>query len=138
VLVTLGIIALQLVLDFTPRLREKNQSSVHRDPIRWKRRNDIDKNQAGYWIKNANLKSSTSSRELVIMIWLFAMLASIYLFGFLIAMPLFVFVSLLFMMRERWIITAAVTLSVALILYCILFLLVQNHSIGGILWRFLR
>jgi hypothetical protein len=137
VIVTLALIGIQLLLDLFPRLTERTGALKRIDP----QNTEGFINMVMYQPDSKPLidrqNPPSFQKELEIFVWLLLIPLLIYLFGFLTASPLFVFVSFRLWLREGWLISIATAIGLWSLLYGVFVILLGTHLEGGIIWQLL-
>jgi hypothetical protein len=127
VIVTFLLILFQLLLDLFSRVTEKNCTS---------KQTDLLKSQA-FRVLGEDKKIPAFWEELRIFLWLLVIPTSIYIFGFLISAPLFVFITLKFWFKESWLISLGIAVGLLCLLYGVFDIFLVTHLEGGIFWKLL-
>jgi hypothetical protein len=132
---TLALLAFQLTLDLVPRLARKYGSLEKKDlfsvePLREKSRDRANP-------ERAQEEAIRSSRELISFLWLLAMLALLYIFGFPIALPVYTFLYLKRRSGESWQLSAAAAAGMCGLVYGVLILMLRVRLYEGRLWSWL-
>lgn len=135
VIPTFLLLALQLLLDLLPRLAEKysvieRQDMFRVEPLR-------EKSLSGQSAEQSEEIVLRRSRELNALLWLLAMFGLIYLFGFLIALPLYVFLYLKRQSKEGWLISITVAAGICGLLYGMFMFAIGTGLYEGHLWRWI-
>jgi hypothetical protein len=129
---TLALLLFQLIMDLLPRLAKtysglEQKDLFHVESLREK---------VSQGIEDAEGKALQRNREGKAFLWLLAMLALIYLLGFLIALPLY---TLLYLRRrsERWLLAVPVAAGIACLIYGMSILGLGTRLYEGLLWEWL-
>lgn len=132
---TMCLLAFQLVLDLCPRLARKYGRLEKKDlfkvePLR-------EKSSARTASEPPAEEPAGGDKEANVFLWLLAMLASLFLFGFLIGLPLYVFLYLKLRSGEGWLISSGMAAGVLGLLSLILVFALRARLYEGELWGWL-
>lgn len=130
---TLGLLAIQSILDVMPRLAGKSGAFDKKDvfgvrPLLEKRQVRVDREPAG---------TRRRSRELTTVLWLSLMFALIYLCGFVVALPTYTFLYLKRRSGAGWRTSAAVAAGMVALLYGVFVFVLPVRMYEGLLWNWL-
>jgi hypothetical protein len=75
-----------------------------------------------------------AKKEAVIILWLVGLTAAMYLIGFLLAIPLYMFLFLLLFARENWKLSLGMSVGVFAVIYLIFVKVLNVHVHGGLLF----
>jgi len=134
---TLGLLVIQLLMDLVPSLaplrRRLEKTDVfgiesHRETSQQATSRQLDQPAEGGMI---------IKREFIVISWIFLLLVSIYLFGFLYAVPIFMLFYLRERLRENRQLSLAVSIGTWAILYGVFLLLLGVQLYEGRLWQWL-
>ena len=125
---TLGLLIFQLALDLVPGLEERYRRFEKADLFgieRIRERVTADKID----------KVSQSRQEFNLMLWLLMLVASIYLFGLMIALPAYTFLYLRWRSRESWKLSITIAIGIYCLIYSVFILalrvrLYEGHLLG--------
>jgi hypothetical protein len=129
---TLALLLFQLIMDLLPRLAKTYGGLEQKDLFSVESLRE----KVSQQIEDAEGKAPQPDREGRAFLWLLAMLALIYLLGFLIALPLY---TLLYLKRrsERWLIAVPVAVGIACLIYGMSILDLGARLYEGLLWQWL-
>ncbi|HET9531918.1 MAG TPA: hypothetical protein VFQ92_16280 [Blastocatellia bacterium] len=132
---TMCLLAFQLVLDLSPRLARKYSSLEKKDlfkvePLR-------EKSSALTESEQPAEEPTGGEKESNVFLWLLVMLASLFLFGLLVGLPLYVFLYLKLRTGEGWLISSAMAAGVLGLLSLIFIFALRARLYEGELWGWL-
>lgn len=134
VIPTLGLLLFQLLIDMFPRVAEKFSRFEKKDVFRVEPLREKSHNEAG---AEQGEEGSRRSQEMIAFLWLSSMLALIYLFGFLIALPVYIFLYLRKRSDEGWLMSAAIAAGMFSLIYGVFILTLGIRLYEGNLWKWL-
>jgi hypothetical protein len=135
VIPTLLLLVIQLMIDLLPQLAKKysiieRQDVFRVEPLR-------EKSLSGLSDERQEEDVSRRNRELKALLWLLVMFGLIYLLGFLIALPLYVFLYLKQQSGEGWMISITTAAGIFALLYGVFVFAIGTGLYEGHLWRWI-
>jgi hypothetical protein len=130
---TLAVITIQLVLDLVPVLAQKFSPF---EKIRFAGTEAL-QNKTLADGPGSVTRTLLSRRELCAFFWIFLMLLYIYVFGILLAVPLYTFLYLTIRAKERWLLSIVMAATLSGLVYGVFVLLLDASLYRGHLWDWL-
>lgn len=135
VILTMGLLLLQLLLDLLPRLTRRygrlEQIKPHRSE--WVR----EKIRTSFTADPVVPAEEPQATQLSIFVWLLMMVSLVYFLGFLIAIPLYMLLYLRGRSGEGWPLSLAMAGAMWSLPYGLFHLVLRTHLYEGLLWRWL-
>ena len=128
----LGLVTLQLVMDFVPAVAKKLQrpagekDSSGEDEMVEKRKDARRQPLTAEISKKRN-------KETNIFVWVIGLMGSIYLFGYLIAVPLFLFLFLRIRASASWLLSIIVTAAMEIVVYTVFMTILRIPLYKGLI-----
>ncbi len=136
--VTLVLILFQSLLDVLPRLAQRIHIIEQTDPLKTGQIKGVAKSPARSNSHQGAARFPTLTREVGVFLWILMIPAAIYLFGFLMAVPLYMFLFLKVRSREGYLVSIAAAIGLMCLLYGIFDILLSIRLEGGVIWRWHR
>lgn len=132
---TLVALALQLLLDLSPRLAQTYRRLEKRDLFSVETLRA--KSQARAVVEETEEKAQRDGSERQTFLWLLLLLPLVHLFGFLMALSLYVFLYFRGRADAGWLLSAAAAAGMGGLLYSVFILALGIHLYEGLLWDWL-
>lgn len=137
VVVTLALVVFQLLLDLLPGLAERNNADGETGALEIGQGEGIGKIVPKSDLAKIQVRIPRSQKELGVFLWVLAIPAFIYLFGFLTTLPLYTFLSFKLRSRESWLVSTATASLVLCLIYGVFVILLGARLEEGVFWHWL-